>query len=551
MAAFGGLLGGAQAEFKHNIDVKAGGVITALPALLANGLLSFSKDYFLPMKGYYNLTHLFLTFSFMALLRLKSIEHVRYWDPGEFGKIIGIDRIPEVKTLRKKIKTLAETGELKKWTKALSTHWMKNNPEQAGVLYIDGHVRVYSGKKTKLPKRYVSREKLCLSGVTDYWINDAIGRPYFVINKVVNEGMLSVIRHDIVPRLLEDIPHQLSDELFKTNPYLIRCEMVFDREGYSPSFFKEMWQTYRIACTTYRKYSTNKWSSDEFLETVVHMPNGEKTTMKLAERGVRLSGSFWVREIRKLSTCGHQTAIITTNFKDPMSGIAAHMFPRWSQELFFKYMMEHYHIDRLVSHQLIEPDENIVVVNPEYRTIDSKIRSLNSKLIRRKANFASIQMDEEISTDKLKRHVYKMTELKEYITTLERRIAKLKLQRKSIKKHITVSQLPTPFKIFKPHQKLFLDTIKMIAYRSETALVSILREKMDKSEEARALVRQLFQTDVDMIPDYENNFLTIRLHNLTCHRNNQYMDFLCNVLNESKTIFPGTNLTLFFESVSK
>jgi len=48
-------------------------------------------------------------------------------------------------------------------------------PESVGAPYIDGHVRVYHGRLTKLPHRYVSRERLCLRGVTDYWVNDAIG----------------------------------------------------------------------------------------------------------------------------------------------------------------------------------------------------------------------------------------------------------------------------------------------------------------------------------------------------------------------------------------
>ena len=59
------------------------------------------------------------------------------------------------------------------------------------ALYIDGHVRVYHGKLTELPRRYVSRQRLCLRGITDYWVNDAIGRPFFVIEKQIDPGMLA------------------------------------------------------------------------------------------------------------------------------------------------------------------------------------------------------------------------------------------------------------------------------------------------------------------------------------------------------------------------
>jgi hypothetical protein len=66
---------------------------------------------------------------------------------------------------------------------------MQADPLEAGYLYVDGHVRVYDGQLANLPKRFVSRERLCLHGTTDYWVNDAIGRPFFVVSKAVTEGM--------------------------------------------------------------------------------------------------------------------------------------------------------------------------------------------------------------------------------------------------------------------------------------------------------------------------------------------------------------------------
>jgi hypothetical protein len=115
--------------------------------------------------------------------RIKSIENVRYSDPAELGKLLGLDRIPEVRTLRQKIKYLSEQGDPEGWGRELAKSWMQDTPDLAGVLYIDGHVRVYHGKQTKLPKHYVAREKLCLRGVTDYWINDREGQPFFVVTQ--------------------------------------------------------------------------------------------------------------------------------------------------------------------------------------------------------------------------------------------------------------------------------------------------------------------------------------------------------------------------------
>ena len=61
----------------------------------------------------------------------------------------------------------------------------------------------------------------------------------------------------------------------------------------------------------------------------------------------------------------------------------------------------------------------------------------------------------------------------------------------------------------------FLDTIKMTSYRAETSMGSILREKLARTDDGRALLRQIFTTAADLIPDLPQQTLTLRLHHLT------------------------------------
>jgi hypothetical protein len=111
----------------------------------------------------------------MALCRIKTVEKIRGHSPGEFGKLMGLDRVPEVRCLREKLDQLSVEDAAKQWSAHLSRHWMQVDPEAAGTLYVDGHVRVYHGGLTKLPRKYVSRDRLCLRGMCDYWVNDAAG----------------------------------------------------------------------------------------------------------------------------------------------------------------------------------------------------------------------------------------------------------------------------------------------------------------------------------------------------------------------------------------
>ena len=368
-----GKLSEAPSKFKAAVDVSYGGVLWALPALLSNGLLRHTKSHFHLPGGFYSMVHVFLLLAYMSLLRIKTNEQLRYKPAGELGILLGLDRIPEVRTLRGKIKYLSETGEVKEWAAILSKEWMDAAPEAAGTLYVDGHVRVYHGSQTKLPRRYVSRERLCLRGMSNYWVNDQQGQPFFVISTPFTSGLLQMLRSEIVPRLMKDVPHQPTPEELEADPYLHRFTLVFDREGYSPVFFKEMWEEHRIACMTYHKYPKEDWPEEEFQEWIGAGLHGEEIKMKLAERGSYLGEKgkgIWVREMRKLNKSGHQTTIVSTEYKAESFFLGVRMFARWCQENFFRYMVEHFNIDALADYSVERTDETKRVVNSKYRKIE-------------------------------------------------------------------------------------------------------------------------------------------------------------------------------------
>jgi hypothetical protein len=92
VAASIGDLESVTPEFQTVLDVPNGGVLFALPTLLAMGLLKYTDQFFKLPKGYYGLDSLFLLLAFMAFTRLKSIEKLRYCAPGEWGKLLGLER---------------------------------------------------------------------------------------------------------------------------------------------------------------------------------------------------------------------------------------------------------------------------------------------------------------------------------------------------------------------------------------------------------------------------------------------------------------------------
>ena len=557
VAAALGQLTSASIRFDPTRDLKYGGVLCALPALEAVGLFDFLSQHFTLPRGYYDVMHVVTALAFMALLRIKTNEQLRFEDPGELGRLLGLDRIPEVKTFRLKIKAMCTEEASRAWMLQLAKRWIDDTPDDlAGFFYVDGHVRLYHGSRTELPRRYVSREKLCLRGITDYWVNDALGQSFFVVSKTVNEGMNAALTGDIIPQLLKDVPPLTDAQL--ADPLHPRLTMVFDRESSGHKLFKKLWQDHRVACLSYQKNVTDKWQESEFQETKVEMPSGDKITMKLAERGALIGSQqerLWVKEIRKLMDTGHQTSVITTNYKLGADKVAAQMFSRWSQENYFGYAMRHYNIDRLTDYQLTEfPDPSKLIINPDRRRLESEIRSLRQKLSRKKSEFASAEIKSgEVSGKKSAANaaMARKAGLREEVEALEKDLDEMKEKRKTTAKSIAYKDLPKEhqFKCLEPSRKMFSDTIKMIAYRSETAIASILAEVLGKSDDARRLTCDLLSGEADLLPDSDNQCLHVILHGLSNPQADAAVRALLKTLNDTDTLYPGTSWKLRYRLV--
>jgi transposase len=547
-----GLLNGASTRFETCRDVSFGGVLCALPALAENGLFRHIHDCLAQLRGYYSTLHVIILLAYMALCRIKAVEQLQYQPPGELGKLLGLDRVPEVRCLRRKLAALSIDDAPERWAGLLSRDWLETTPELAGALYVDGHVRLYHGDQTALPKRYVSRQRLCLRGTTDYWVNDVLGQPFFAVERPIDQGLLEVLESDIVPRLLREVPGQPTAEELEADRYRARFVIVFDREGYSPGFFKEMWQTHRIACITYHKHPKDAWPTSEFMECETTLPNGERVSLKLAERGARIGDKkkgLWVREIRKLTESGHQVSLISTVFSESALEDSVRLFSRWSQENFLRYMMEHFAIDLLNEYRTEEiPETKRPVVNPKWRELDRRRRSVKSKLTHQQARFAALTLHPESDGAAQAKWAKRKAEVVEAIEQFEKDLADVNDQLKKTPSHLKWSELPETekFERLAPSRKHLVDTVKMIAYRAETAMASIVREVLARTDDSRSLLRDLFRSEADVLPDVEHRLLRVQVHPMSNPRSNRAIAHLLEHLNAAEFMYPGTNLQLVY-----
>ena len=244
-------------------SVPYGGVLFLLPFLLANGLLSYSLYYSQRERSYYNFDIIVLALAFMYLCRIKNIEQLKHYSPGELGKLLGLDRIPEARCFRLVFKELSQEEQASRWGAYLSQEWI--DKDEVEIYYVDGHVQVYHGYLANLGKKHISRQKLCLPGTVEFWVNNAEGMPYFYITGQVNEKLKQALEEEIIPRLnslqqSKEMPANNGEEDALSPFYTL----VFDREAYSPQFFEKIWHQYHVAVITYRKNVKDRWNEKAF-----------------------------------------------------------------------------------------------------------------------------------------------------------------------------------------------------------------------------------------------------------------------------------------------
>ena len=542
-----GQMGSAQLKFEHSQGVCGAGVLFMVPSLLAQGLLKTKDVYSLPSNHYYGLESIVLTLAFMALARIKNPEQLKQCKPGEIGRIIGLDRIPEVKCLREKIKILTNQYQGIRLNNLLIDYWYSGiNKEDAQFLYIDGHVRIYFGDKANLPVKYVSRQKLCLSATSEYWVNDAKGLPVMMVMGELTEKLQYVIEHQIIPQLEQT---SLLTKKENTDSKEPRCTFVFDREAYEPSFFDRLWKEHKIAVITYRKNVKDNWEEDCFKTTIVTVLE-QNVNMNIYEKKTELGG-YWFREIRRLGATGHQTSIITTHPTLETHIVAGRMFGRWCQENFFRYLIQDYDFDKMISFGTEPIDMDKQVVNPEYRRINHQIKKLRERIQRLEAKFYPlVQQAMDDPLDIIPKITNKQIDYKLKLDEYHLMENELLLKRTQMLPKIKLSQMPEQkrYNKLKTESKIFMNVIKMICYRAESAVATWSTPFLAKAvDEKRMFVKQIIANNADIEPDYENKTLTITLHSLSAYRFNKAAFELTKLLNDTETIFPNTDLKMIFK----
>ena len=517
--AYMGQIDDAEPIFAPGTGLPRLGVLLALPLIVGTGLFEEAERLYGSIgPAFYGLRTSLLVVVLMALLRIKHPESLKEYSPPELGRIIGLDRAPEVKTLRRKLKQIAE-GPSETLIYDLAKRRVQARDHALGFLYVDGHVRVYSGKY-RLPKGHVTRMRMSLPATEDVWVNDADGDPIFFITQEAHPSLVTAMQ-----AVVEETRELLGDR---------RLTFVFDRGGWSPKLFK--WLVVQgFDVINYRKGTVEPIPEDQFEELDVIGNHGSDKTWLLHDCTVSIgtgADQLQMRQVTRLQN-GHQTHIVTTRMDLSASEIAHRMFHRWTQENFFKYMRDEFALDALLEYGTEEEDPLRDVPNPDWRRANNVWRKAKTKLKKLEAAHGALVLAGKTSTAEL-------------LSALERErteVDRCKAARDQHEQRVTIDDLrDEDLTVRLPAlRKRLSDGLKMLAYQVESDLVRAVAPHYRRVEdEGRTLIAAALQSAGDI--ELDDGELRITLAPQSSPHRTRAVAELCHLLDDMAVTFPGTQM---------
>lgn len=525
-----GLLEDAPPLFGSAAAVARAGVLLALPVLIASGVFDCAQKIYGSLgPAFYGLRTSLLTLLLMALWRIKRPENLKEYSPQSLGRVLGLDRAPEVKTLRRKLASLAATGRAAQFGDALARRRVELRGKAMGFLYVDGHVRVYHGRHA-LPKAHVARMRISLPATSDYWVNDSSGDPLFVVTAAANAGLV---------KMLPGILDQVSGLVGKR-----RVTVVFDRGGFSPKLFQQIIAA-GFDLLTYRKGRYPRMPRWRFGSHTARCA-GRKLSYVLADQEVRLlKGKLRLRQVTRRMDNGHQTPILTSRRDLSAAHVAYRMFDRWRQENFFKYLREEYALDALAEYAAVPDDPNREVPNPAWAALDAQLRQAQAQVDRLQSEYGL----EALSSLERKHRTmrgFKVAygKLGRKIWTAWQRVLQLEKRRAALPRRVPVQDaIDKPVVKLAPERKHLTNLIKMVAYQAESDLLRMVAPHYRRADdEGRTLIQAALASAADL--KVTKRELRVTLAPQSSPHRTRAIAALCEELNRRKVVFPGSSFRL-------
>ncbi|MBV1781409.1 hypothetical protein KRR55_20120 [Paeniglutamicibacter sp. ABSL32-1] len=547
-------LTGAAPVFAPAARVPLAGMLFALPALEITPLLASAAQTFTDLsRRFYGLNTILLEGVLRTLVGEPLAEGATRLDPTAFGRILGMDRAPEVKTIRRQHHELVDTGKIPELMSLMAVTRFEalksSDTECLAVLYVDGHTRAYEGKK-KIAKIHSTRMKMAVPATEETWVSAANGDPLFMVMAEPSASLVSELK-----KLVPELRKMIGDER--------RMLVGFDRGGWSPTLFAHM-HAAGFDVLTWRKGSTpdideslfspvthvddhgtkNRWErvADTEVEVLLNAKTGETMRMRQVSQIVPLTKGEGTRQIHILTTLDTQKTMDTAE-------VVYRMAARWRQENYFRFGRERFALDAHDSYASTEDDPKRLVPNPAKakaklvlqnaraqrdavdNTVTATLLTLNTPEPGTKGITITNQMHNDINAPLIR---------------AENAVIAAEDAYQQLAARVPLGEARPGAQVLDTEMKRFTHIIRMAAFNTAVALAREVRintgyKRADR--EAHSLVRKIFTQPGDIDPSLPG-YLTITLDPLPTQRETAAVKELCESLTETQTRYPGTDLIL-------
>ncbi len=532
LARFGWLTQ-AEPRFVPGHNLAFVGALLLVPALVGTGFFRVVESVYGALKnGFYGLRHTVMTLALMMALRRPRAEHLKGASPAALGRLLGLDRAPEVKTLRRRLKEIAGLAKADQLMLGFARHLAGVDPSEFTFLYGDAHVKAYYGKR-RIPKAFVTQRRVAMRAASDLWLNDAHGEPVIVVSGQVTAALTKVL-----PQMLPQVRGVVGKDS--------RPTMVFDRGGWSAPFFREILRR-GFSILTYRKGRCPRYPERDF-KRFTQVIDGEEVSYRLRDGFLGFGGKR-LRCVVRLRDDGKQTAIVTEREDLSPAEVAYWMFGRWRQENYFKYMVEEFALDALDTYAVEPDDAERLVPNPQWLRLGEKLEEIRKEVVALEAELGKA-LEGNVERQRPTTRGFKIAHaaLRQRLAAARAELERVAQRRKRMPKRVrlaeTVAPEETPLKL-QVETRHFMNVLKMAVYRAETMLYHMLTPYFAATEqEGRALLREAFRSCGSL--EISGGRLRVTLDPLSAPRRTEAIAGMCSELNEADVRIPGTSLRVAF-----
>jgi len=542
-----GLLGeGAGPVFTPGARYPLAGLLLALPALADTGLLDAARQVYGQLRdGFYGMGATLLTLVFLALAGEPRAEGSTRVPPAALGRVLGLDRAPEVKTIRRKLAELAAAGKAAELIMALARRHAAARPDALGFLYVDGHARVYSGTRT-VQKTHVARLKFPAPATMETWVTDCRGDPVFMVVAEPSDSLAGELR-----RLLP----QLRGIVGQGRPVTV----CFDRGGWSPALFADITAA-GFGLLTWRKGPAPDLPADAFTTVTCTDDRGREHQYDLADtiaelainEGPRKGQTVSLRQVtrRVPAKAGAIRQIHALTSRDDLTAgeVCWRMSSRWREENYFRYARTRFALDALDSYAAAPDDPDRMVPNPDRKTAAARIRQAEAaaRAAETARDAAMLQLRSPAPGQAAYLSNQVINALAAPVEAAWRELDDADQAAATVPARVPLGTLTPDMVRLDAETKQITHAIRMAAYNAETTLARALDGHYARAgDEAYALIREALADSGDICP--APGELLIRLDPLTAPRRTAALAALCNQLSQARACYPGTDLVLRYE----